>query len=68
MNFPTYFWPFGVEFNGSRGILKSAGKVSEFDKSGRSVGKEDVIARIECNGFAVKADGCLEVAILAGLI
>lgn len=42
--------------------------MSEFDESGRPVGEEDVIARIESDGLAVESDGRLKVAALAGLI
>ncbi len=64
----TYFWPFGVEFDGSGRVLQGPGKVSEFDEGGRPVGEEDVIARVERDGLAVEADGRLEIPVLTGLV
>jgi hypothetical protein len=42
--------------------------MSEFDESGRSIREENVIARIESNGFTVESDGRFEIATLTGLI
>lgn len=63
-----YLWPLGVEEPGFDGIVQRLVVLLGFHVGCRSVAIQNAVLRVNCQGFIVQHDSCVEVSIMTGLV